>query len=120
MPSPTQLTNFSTAYILTPAGVTAGQLDKAFQVADVSNGNYFVSSGKDLLIVWNTDSSPHTFGIQSAPDQFGRFANITYTVAPNSFEAVIISSQAIYTQANGQVVLSASDAHIFFLPILGA
>ncbi len=116
----TQLTNFAAAYILTPAGVAQGQLDKAFQAADPVNGNYFQSSGRDLLLVFNSDSAPHTFGIQSAPDQFGRFANITYTVAAGSYEAVIISSQAIYTQPNGQVVLSASDAHILFLPIQGA
>src|SRR5208337_725564 len=116
----TLLTNFSQAYILTPAGVSQGQLDKAFQAADPVNGNYFQSSGRDLLLVLNSDTVPHTFGIQSAPDQFGRFANITYTVAAGSYEAVIITSQAIYTQPNGTVILSASDVHIQFLPIQSA
>ncbi len=117
---PTLLTNFASAYQLTPAGVTQGQLDKAFQAADPLNGNYYISSGKDMLIVWNTDSSSHTFGIQSAADQFGRYATFSYTVAPNAFEVVVVTSQAIYTQPNGQVVLSASDAHIMFLPIQGS
>ena len=65
---PTALVNFSAAYILTPAGVVGapGPLDKTFQAADAVNGNYFQSSGKDMLIVWNTDSSSHTFGL-SAP-----------------------------------------------------
>ena len=118
--APTLLANFSQAYSLTPAGVSQGQLDKSFQASDPVNGNYYQSSGKDLLIVFNSDSAPHTFGIQSAPDQFGRFANITYTVAPGAYEVVIISSQAIYTQPNGTVVLSSSSALVFFLPIQGA
>jgi hypothetical protein len=118
--APTQLTNFAPAYILTPAGVAQGLLDKAFQAADPVNGNFYQSSGKDMLIVFNSDTVSHTFGIQSAPDQFGRYANITYTVAAGGYEAVIISSQAIYTQPNGQVVLSASDVHIQFLPIQSA
>lgn len=116
----TQLTNFAPAYLLTPAGVAQGQLDKAFQAADPVNGNFYQSSGKDMLLVYNSDTVSHTFSILSAPDQFGRFANITYTVAPGGYEAVIISSQAIYTQSNGQVQLQASSALLFFLPIQGA
>jgi len=116
----TLLTNFSQAYILTPAGASQGQFDKAFQAADVVNGNYYQSSGKDMLIVWNNGVAAATFGIQSAPDQFGRFANITYTVQPGAYAVVIISSQAIYTQPNGTVVLSASSTNINFLPIQGA
>ena len=115
--APTLLTNLAPAYILTPAGVNPGQLDKAFQAADSVSGNYWVSSGKDMLVVFNSDSSPHQFGIQSAPDQFGRFANITYTVAPGAYEFVIIQSSAIYTQPNGQVVISASSDLILFLPV---
>lgn len=117
---PTLLANFAPAYTLTPAGVSQGLLDKAFQAADPVNGNYFTSSGRDMLLVFNSDAVSHTFGIQSAPDQFGRFANITYTVAAGGYEAVIITSQAIYTQPNGQVILSASDSHISFLPIQGS
>ena len=118
--APTQLTNFAPAYLLTPAGVAQGLLDKAFQASDPTNGNFYQSSGKDMLLVWNTDTIAHNFTIQSAPDQFGRYANITYSVAANSFEAVIISSQAIYTQPNGQVVLGSASALLFFLPIQGA
>jgi len=116
----TQLTNFAPAYILTPAGVAQGQLDKAFQASDPTNGNFFQSSGRDLLLVFNSDTVPHTFSILSAPDQFGRFANITYTVAPGAYEAVIITSQAIYTQPNGQVQLQSSSALVQFLPIQSA
>lgn len=123
--TPTQLTNFTQAYLLTPAGVAQGLLDKAFQASDPTNGNFYQSSGKDMLIVYNsdTDGSPpaaHSFGIVSAPDQFGRYANVTYTVQPGAYAVVIISSQAIYTQPNGQVVLMSSDARLLFLPIQGA
>lgn len=119
----TLLTNFAPGYVLTPAGVAQGLLDKAFQASDPVNGNYFVSSGRDMLLVWNAGGSPpspQTFGITSAPDQFGRYANITYTVQPGAFECVIITSQSIYTQPNGQIWLTSSSANIMFLPIQGA
>jgi hypothetical protein len=119
----TLLTNNAPGYQLTPAGITQGLLDKAFQASDPVNGNYFVASGRDMLIVWNSGGSPpapQTFEIISAPDQFGRYANIIYTVAPGGFECVIITSQAIYTQANGQIQLVSSSANIMFLPIQGS
>jgi len=112
--------SLSAAYILTPAGVTAGQLDKAFAASDSVNGNSFVSSGKDMLIAYNTDMGAQTFGIQSAPDQFGRFANITYSMAAGAFAAVIITSASIYTQPSGLVLLTSSSANVKFLVIQGA
>lgn len=177
----TPLTNMAPAYTLIPAGVTQGQLDKAFQASDPVNGNSFISSGKDMLVVWNqvptapawaastvyalgaqildpdghiqqvttagtsgatiptfndsggttidgtvvwTDqgaaSATQTFGIMSAADQFGRYAPVTYTVAPNAHAFVIITSQSIYTQATGLVLLSSTSANLKFLPITGA
>lgn len=118
--APTQLTNFSAAYTLTPVGAAQGLLDKAFQASDNTNGNFFVSSGSDLLIVWNTDTNPHTFTIQSAADQFGRFQTVTYNILANAFAAVRITTQSIYTQANGQVILGTSSNLISFLPLQGA
>lgn len=120
---PTLLANFAPAYILTPAGVAQGLLDKAFQAADPVNGNYFLSSGRDMLIVFNSDisgsppASSHSFGIKSVADQFGRFADVTYSVAPGATAVIIIPSSAIYTQPNGTILLSATDSRLMFLPI---
>lgn len=126
--APTPLTT-KQAYILTPAGVTQGQLDQLFQASDPVNGNLFISSGKDMLLVQNLDPATQTFGILSAPDQFGRFANITYTVVGTAgspptqvggFAAVIITSASIYTQADGTVRLTSTSANLKFLVLQGA
>ena len=120
MPTPVLIPS-APAYILTPAGASAGQLDQAFAAADVSNGNYFVSSGKDMLVVWNDSAGTLTFGIASASDQFGRKADITaYSILAHHFAVVVITSQSIYTQANGQVLLTASDPAIKYMVLSGS
>lgn len=109
------------AFILVPNGIVPSLgLDKTFQAADTVNGNAFLSSGRDLLIVFNSDSGPHTFSIQSAPDPDGRFANVTYTVAAGVYSFVEINSASIFVQSTNMVLLTASDTHIQYLVVMNA
>ena len=110
------------AFVLQPAGVIpALALDKAFQGADITNGNSFLSSGRDLLIVYNSDVASHTFTIFSAADPNGRFANVTYTVAAGVYSFIEIDSSSIYVQASTNLVLlAANDPTIQYLVVLNA
>jgi hypothetical protein len=110
------------AFVLQPAGVIpAVALDKTFQAADTVNGNSFLSSGRDLLIVYNSDSSSHTFTIFSAPDPNGRFANVTYTVGAGVYSFIEIDASSIYVQpSTNLVLLAASDPTIKYLVVLNA
>jgi hypothetical protein len=53
------------------AQVTAGQLAFTLTACDNSSGNTFTSTGREILIAQNTDSSPHTFTITPVADPYG-------------------------------------------------
>lgn len=52
--------------------VVAGDLTLSFATCDNVNGNTFPSTGMEVLEVMNTDSSAHTFTVNSVPDALGR------------------------------------------------
>lgn len=62
-----------------PSGgaVSAGALDLVWTAADVSNGNKFPFTGKEVLLIWNTDTASHHATLSSAPDEHGRTDDIT-------------------------------------------
>lgn len=53
------------------AVVTAGQLAITFAACDNVNGNTFISTGREILFVQNTDASPHTFTATPVVDPYG-------------------------------------------------
>lgn len=65
----------------TYADLTAGAADVAFTAPDITNGNAFAHSGKELLLAKNTGASSVSITITSAPDRFKRIKHITYAVA---------------------------------------
>lgn len=52
--------------------VLAGDLTIAFAACDNVNGNVYTASGTEILLVQNSDSSTHTFTVNSSPDNYGR------------------------------------------------
>jgi|SRR5579859_2766627 len=53
------------------AVVSAGQLAITFAACDNVNGNTFISTGREILFVQNTDASPHTFTATPVTDPYG-------------------------------------------------
>jgi hypothetical protein len=53
------------------ATITAGQLAIAFTACDNTNGNSFTATGREILIMQNTDSSAHTITITPVTDPYG-------------------------------------------------
>jgi hypothetical protein len=51
--------------------VTAGSLGITFTACDNTNGNSLTSTGREILIAQNTDSSAHTFTITPVADPYG-------------------------------------------------
>ncbi len=117
----TLLSNNPAVQLSTPGVVVPTSLDKTFQAADTVNGNSFMASGNDLLIIYNSDVASHTVTIQSAADSFGRFANLTYTVGAGVYSFVNITTASLYTQTSvNEVWLQASDPTIKFLVVMNA
>jgi hypothetical protein len=108
------------AFQLTSPGIVAAlALDKTFQAADNVNGNAYVSSGNDLLIMYNSDSAAHTVTFNSVADAYGRFATLVYTIQPGVYSFVNITPAALYTQGGTmEVQFLASSALIGFLVVM--
>jgi hypothetical protein len=86
--------------------VVAGDLTLTFTAMDASNGNSFFATGREVLIVQNSDASPHTFTVTSVADSLGRTdATLTsYSVAANGFAIIQFRSLLGWIQPGGQTV----------------
>lgn len=102
-----------------PGTVNANDLDLAWQAADVANGNYFVGTGRELLLVRNGDAGAQTFTITSAPDPYKRTGNITaYSLGASEMAHFWLGGNLVgWYQAGNQVYLDASDADVAYAVI---
>jgi hypothetical protein len=61
-----------------PGGYPTAGVAVTFAAADVAGKNYFISTGRELLVARNTSAdTPYTITIVSAADEMGRTGNIT-------------------------------------------
>jgi hypothetical protein len=96
--------------------VTAGQLVFTFTACDNVNGNSFIATGREVLLVQNTGGSSGTFTVSSVPDSLGRSdTSLTaYSVAAAAFTAVQMKYLPGWQQTNGTVTLACSAATMKF------
>jgi hypothetical protein len=97
--------------------ISAGQLDLVWTAADVSNGNSFPLTGREILLVQNSGASAYTFTITSAPDAEGRSGDVTtYSVAAGVVSCYSFrgAQSGGWQQSDGTVHLAASNAAIKF------
>jgi hypothetical protein len=97
------------------AQVTAGQLAVTFAACDNVNGNSFTSTGREILLVQNTDASAHTFSATPVPDPYGGINSTMnpYSVAANSFASVQMKF-LIGWQSGGVITLACNSNLIKF------
>lgn len=91
--TPTALT--TTILIQNNTAVTAGTLNLTFTACDATNGNSFVSTGREVLLVQNSGGSTYTFTINSVADNFGRTdSSLTaYSLAASAVAAIQMKFQ---------------------------
>ncbi len=99
-----------------PATVPANSLDIAFTAADVANGNQVKITGRELLLVKNSDpANPYTFTLDSVPDGCNREGDITaYSLAAGEYAAFWLGSITGWRQVDGYLYLNANNAAILF------
>jgi hypothetical protein len=99
--------------------VTANALDITFAACDASLKNYFVPSGRDLLLVYNSDATnPYTFTLFSVADAMGRTGDITtYSLSAGETAAVLLTSMNGWVQTDGNVYVDGSNVKIKFAVI---
>ncbi len=108
--------------IITPVGpyptlpVSALALDFVFTAVDTVNDNAFIFTGREIIVVRNTDGGPQTVTLTSAPDPTTqRTGDITtYTVGAGLFSAFLASQLAGWRQSDGRFYLTASNVAVEF------
>jgi hypothetical protein len=82
--------------------------------SDFTNGNYFILTGNEILLVQNTDSVAHNFTALSTLDHLGRSSDLVYLVPAGGIAAIQFSVLEGWIQADGSVALNPSNVHILF------
>lgn len=102
--SPTALT--TQTLIVNNVQVSALQLAVTFTACDNVNGNSFVSTGREILFVQNSDASPHTFTVTPVADPYGGTNttltnySLAATGSTGSFSAVQMKYQIGWTSGS--------------------
>jgi hypothetical protein len=84
--------------------------------AAVADKNYFVSSGRDLVVAHNTGAGARTITITSVADpHYGRTGDIlTYSLGAGEYAVFGPFPLPGWQQSTGQVYLEASDPEVKF------
>jgi hypothetical protein len=94
--------------------VTADSLDLSLQACDVGNGNQFVASGKDLLIVQNSGAAPYTFTVTSVADAQKRTGDVTtYSLAAGDVAVLLLQNDG-WRQSDGYIYIAGSNIAVKF------
>jgi hypothetical protein len=84
--------------------------------ADTTNGNEFTSTGREILLVRNTDgANPHTVTVTSQPDPYNRTGDIASdSIAANGFVAYQQFPRAGWATTSGVIEVDGDDAQLEF------
>jgi len=105
--------------VQTPTGsypalpLVALSADLAFVASDVADGNYYASTGKELVIVKNVGVAPVTVTVGSSADAQNREGDITdYSVAVDAISILGPFGINGWQQSDGSVEINGSSADL--------
>jgi hypothetical protein len=85
----------------------------ATDAAAAPNGMKVPSTGRELILLQNTDAAAQTITIISAPDGFGRTGDITtYSVPAGGFAVLGPFNAAGWRQSDGFLYINSSDVDL--------
>lgn len=101
-------TNFNStaapgAYDVVPSSITP-------VACDSSNGNSFTSTGREILVAYNSDTVVHTVTVASVADAFGRTGDTTKNVNGGAYYIFQMFPPAGWRQTDGTIHVTCSDA----------
>ena len=100
------------------APVTALSADVLPTAADASNGNSVTLTGREIILVLNTDTGSHTVTFTSTPDSQGRSGDITsYAVAAGVYSLFGPFPLNGWLGSNGSMTFSSNSALVKFFVI---
>jgi hypothetical protein len=102
------------AAVTAPGNYPSAGVVAAFAAADVPNGNAFVSTGRELVIAFNSDSSSHNVTITSQPDDKGRLGTIVEAIAAGAYRIYGPLAKTAWANSSGNTLISADSALVKF------
>ena len=100
------------------ADVAAGGIDFVFSAADNVNGNYFVCTGREILLMNNPSGGALTVTVTSADDAFNRSEDITdYSLAAGDFAYFtggLTTQRGWMASGTRNIIVTASSADVDF------
>lgn len=98
--------------------VTAGSADFTFDAGDVGNGNSFVCTGREVLLVQNTHADTAKYvTVSSVDDEKGRSEDITtYSLAAGDFVVfgIGLTNSKGWKDSAGLIILAPESTDIEF------
>ena len=100
--------------------LTANSADFTFTASDPVNGDEFPHTGREIIIVQNTDGvNPHFVMITSVRDRFNRLGTIgdavaTYSVGANEYAVFPPFPAEGWRQASNVIYLDSDDAQLLY------
>ena len=97
--------------------VQPGDLTLSFVPCDPVNGNSYVATGTEILLVQNTDSAAaHAFSVISTPDKYGRLdTSLTgYSVAASGLVAIQLKEMDGWLGPGDVITLGCNSALVNF------
>lgn len=94
--------------------IVADSLDLAFTAPSVAaDGIEFGVSGREIVIIQNTDVGAQTFTIASGRTVYGHVQNLTaYSLAAGEFAVLFPGALELYRTANGTLLITMSNVAV--------
>ena len=106
----------SSRFSLADVTQTGDEVDMAWHVS-TTDGNYFTSTGKDLLLVRNNGGGEtYEVTVNIGTDEFGRTGSIVYDLGDNEF-AYFGPLGSEWADGDGYVQLDSEDTAIEYIVI---
>lgn len=86
-----------------PGTVNPASLDLPLIAGDTANGHEFVSTGKELLLVHNTDAGPQDVTVVSVADSQGRTGDEVKNILADEWAILGPFKQAGWMQTDGKI-----------------
>ncbi len=95
-----------------PASYDATGVALTWSATDPANGNYFVATGREIILIRNDDVASQTLTVSSVDDPYGRSESWTKAVAAAAYACSQLFPIIGYRQTNGQVYIDSTDADL--------
>ena len=95
--------------------ITAGGADITLAASDPDNGNTFVCTGREILVVYNADVAEKTITITSVDDEKGRSEDVTsYALAAGDYAVfgVGLTNSKGWKSSAGTIRITTNDADV--------